>query len=243
MLRTIALISTTLLLLGGTATLVGFAQMEEQNVQCTALEVDVEEIDGMFFVDAAGVKDAIFANDSIRGSFFADLNLADISDWVRTIPAVNDVEIYPGLDRILHIHVTQRKPIARLHTTADATDLYIDSEGKPLALSPYFTARVPIIYAQDLEQAEPGIAFIQAIRHDPFWSAFCDQIVVRTGGQFEIIPRIGNARIAFDNNIGLQAKLDKLFTFYYEQIQRGNLNDYKRIDLSYQDQVVAQRYY
>jgi hypothetical protein len=41
----------------------------------------------------------------------------------------------------------------------------------------------------------------------------------------------------------LQAKLDKLFTFYFEQIQRGNLNDYKRIDLSYQDQVVAQRYY
>jgi cell division protein FtsQ len=102
---------------------------------------------------------------------------------------------------------------------------------------------VPIIYAPDLEQAEPAIAFIQDIRHDSFWSAFCDQIVVQAGSQFEIIPRIGNARIAFDSNIELQAKLDKLFTFYFEQIQRGNLNDYKRIDLSYQDQVVAQRYY
>ena len=51
-----------------------------------------------------------------------------------------------------------------------------------------------------------------------------------------------NSKLA-EAKVRLQDKLDKLFTFYFEQIQRGNLNDYKRIDLSYQDPVVAQRYY
>ena len=41
----------------------------------------------------------------------------------------------------------------------------------------------------------------------------------------------------------LDHKLNKLHVFYREQIARGNLNAYKRIDLTYQDQVVAQRYY
>ena len=243
MIRHIALISASFLLLSGTAALVGFAQLEEQNIRCKALAVDVEEIDGMFFVDASGVKDAIFEHDSISGSFFADLNLTDVANWVRTIPAVDAVEVYPGLDRILHIKVTQRKPIARIHVDADVADMYIDSEGNPLELSPYFTARVPVIHAASTEDAQPAIRFIQAIRHDSFWAAFCDQIAVKAQGEIEIIPRIGNARIALNNNEELQNKLDKLFTFYHEQISRGNLNDYKRIDLSYQDQVVAQRYY
>ena len=243
MIRRIALITTTILLLSGTAALVGFAQLEEQNIRYKALDVDVQEIDGMFFVDASGVRDAIFKHDSIRGSFCADLKLTEVADWVRTIPAVNEVEVYPGLDRILHIRILQRKPIARLHTGADFADIYIDSEGKPLELSPYFTARVPVIHASNVEHAQPAVDFIQAIRHDPFWAAFCDQIAVKQGGTFEIISRIGNARIALDNTEELQRKLDKLFTFYHEQIRRGNLNDYKRIDLSFQDQVVAQRYY
>ena len=175
MIRRIALITTTILLLSGTAALVGFAQLEEQNIRYKALDIDVQEIDGMFFVDASGVRDAIFKHDSIRGSFCADLKLTEVADWVRTIPAVNEVEVYPGLDRILHIRISQRKPIARLHTGADFADIYIDSEGKPLELSPYFTARVPVIHASNVEHAQPAVDFIQAIRHDPFWAAFCDQ--------------------------------------------------------------------
>lgn len=243
MIRRIALITASFLLLAGTAALVGFAQLEEQNIRCKALAVDVEEIDGMFFVDAAGVKDVIFQHDSISGSFFADLNLIEVANWVRSIPAVDAVEVYPGLDRVLHLKVTQRKPIARLHADADVVDLYIDSEGNPLELSPHFTARVPVIHAASVETAQTAIHFIQAVRNDSFWAAFCDQIIVKAEGEIEIIPRIGNARIVLNNTEELQKKLDKLFTFYHEQISRGNLNDYKRIDLSYHGQVVAQRYY
>lgn len=243
MIRRIALIACTTLLLAGMSALVGFAQIEESNAKFTSLDVDVQEIDGMFFVDAAGVKDAIFAQDSIKGTFFADLNLAEVASWVRSIPAVNEVEVYPGLDRVLHVRATQRKPIARLHIAADQADQYIDSNGKSLALSPYFTARVPVIHARSVEEAQPAIAFIQSIRHDAFWSAFCDQLVVDREGGFEVIPRIGNARIAFDSNEHLERKLSKLFTFYHAQISRGNLHNYKRIDLSFENQVVAQRYY
>ena len=140
MIRTILSIASAVLLIAGSGALVGFSVERESNARYTGLEVDVVEIDGMFFVDAAGVRDHIFANDSISGTFVADLSLHDVERWVREIPAIDGVEMYPGLNRTLHVQVTQRKPLARVHTSEDEPDFYIDSEGTQLPLSPYYTA-------------------------------------------------------------------------------------------------------
>lgn len=236
-------IIASLSLLVGAGTLVGFAINNEQNARYKILEVDVSELDGMYFVDAAAVKDAILEEDSIRGTFTEDLALSDIATWVHRIPAVATVRVYPGLDHALHVHVTQREPVLRIHLPTNEPDLYLDVDGKLLPLSPHFTARVPVVHAENITDAHAAFEVIKATRHDPFWSAFIDQMVVQPDGQLEIIPRIGNARILIGNSEHLHEKLSKLFTFYHAQIQRGNLNDYKRIHLAYEGQVVGERYY
>ena len=84
---------------------------------------------------------------------------------------------------------------------------------------------------------------IEATVDDPLWSAFIDQIEVNDAGMLDVVPRIGAARIAFGDTDHLEEKLNKLLVFYTEHVERGNLNVYKRIDLTFADQVVAQRYY
>lgn len=233
----------TILLAGGAGALVGFSAMSSTNDRYRELIVEVDEIDGMYFVDEAGVRDAIYAHDSIRGTFISDISLNQVQTWVQAIPAIGEIEVYPGLDRALHVHVAQRKPIARVHFGTGLTDQYLDQEGAALPLSSYFTARVPVIHASSLDNAQVAFELVQATRLDPFWSAFIDQIVVDPKEGLEIIPRIGSARIVLRDLENMEAKLANLFTFYTEQVERGNLNVYKRIDLSFQDQVVAQRYY
>ena len=141
------------------------------------------------------------------------------------------------------MQVTQRKPLARVHTSEDEPDFYIDSEGTQLPLSPYYTARVPVIHATSFEAASEAFALVQATANDPLWSAFIDQIEVNGVGALDVVPRIGAARIAFGDAQQLEDKLNKLLVFYTEHVERGNLNVYKRIDLTYAGQVVAQRYY
>lgn len=243
MIRTILSIASAVLLIAGSGALVGFSVERESNARYTGLEVDVVEIDGMFFVDAAGVRDHILANDSIAGTYVADLSLHDVERWVRAIPAIDGVEIYPGLNRTLHVQVTQRKPLARVHTSQDEPDFYIDSEGTQLPLSPYYTARVPVIHASSFDAASEAFALVQATANNPLWSAFIDQIEVKATGTLDVVPRIGAARIAFGDTQHLEEKLNKLLVFYTEHVERGNLNVYKRIDLTFADQVVAQRYY
>ena len=94
-----------------------------------------------------------------------------------------------------------------------------------------------------LEDASTAFNLIKITSSDPFWAAFIDQVVVGDDRQLEIIPRVGGARISVGTLENLQTKLDNLLTFYQAQIARGNLNDYKRIDLAFEGQVVAQRYY
>lgn len=243
MIRRILSIATAVLLILSCGALVGFSVERESNARYLKLEVDVQEVDGMFFVDAAGVSDQILVNDSIAGTFVADLSLQDVERWVREIPAVDDVQIYPGLDRTLHVRVSQRKPLARVHTASETEDFYIDTEGKQLPLSPHYTARVPVIHAPSFEETSEAFALVEATQADPLWSAFIDQIEVTADGTLDVVPRIGAARVHLGSVDRLDEKLNKLLVFYTEHVERGNLNVYKRIDLTYTDQVVAQRYY
>jgi cell division protein FtsQ len=236
-------IALSALLLAAAGVLVGFAMKKESNATYIGLDVNVEEIKGMFFVDAAGVRDAILQHDSIDGSWVRSVSLKDVTSWVRSIPAVNNVDVYPGLDGVLHVRVSQKEPVARLHTAPNESDVYIDTNGEALPLSPYFTALVPVIHAPTIDQAHQAFALIQATCKHPIWSVFIDQVNVVANGELEIIPRIGGARIALGDTTNLDSKLNNLLTFYRAQIRRGNLNDYKRINLAFAGQVVAQRYY
>ena len=242
-LRRILHVSLSVLLLSGSAALVGFARVERGGLRYVDLEVAVEEVDGMYLVDGESVRNAIAVHDSIRGTFYADVSLAQVESWVReALPAVHDVEVYPGLDRTLHVHVTQRRPVARWHRGGSAADVYFDEAGETMPLSSVFTARVPVIHAETEEEADLGFAFVERLVQSAQWRAFTDGLVVR-GATVELLPRLGGARIELGDLAHLSQNLMHLDAFYREQIARGNLNDYKKISLKYEGQIVAQRHY
>lgn len=239
--RILNLVLSGLLLLGAVA-LAGFARFEREGRRFAALDVAVEEVDGMYLVDEVSVRNAIVAYDSIRGSFYGDVALDEVARWVReALPAVRDVRVYPGLNDHLQVRVTQRRPLARWHRGGES-DCYLDERGLAMPLSPVFTARVPVIFADTEEEALHAFGYLEVLEGSPVWKAFTDGIVVE-GTDVELIPRLGGARIALGDLAQIHTQLDHLNAFYREQIARGNLNDYKRISLKYEGQIVAQRHY
>jgi cell division protein FtsQ len=62
-------------------------------------------------------------------------------------------------------------------------------------------------------------------------------------GEFEIVPRVGSARIVVGKPIELNAKFDRLKAFYLAMAAKDNINKYKRINLKYRDQVVCERFF
>ena len=58
-------------------------------------------------------------------------------------------------------------------------------------------------------------------------------------GDFELVPRIGQMRIAIGRGEQLDKRFAKLREFYTKGLPQGGWRKYSRIDLRFADQVVA----
>ncbi|MFT5921047.1 MAG: cell division protein FtsQ, partial [Flavobacteriales bacterium] len=90
---------------------------------------------------------------------------------------------------------------------------------------------------------EEAYRLFQFLETDPLWSAQTEHIVVDKNHEFELIPRVGTARILIGKPVELEDKFKRLKAFYLEMAHNNNINKYKRINVKYRDQVVCERYY
>lgn len=87
------------------------------------------------------------------------------------------------------------------------------------------------------------INFVKYIEQDSFWRAEIVQIVASTMSsgdlRLELIPRTGNHTISFGTVDGVEAKLDKLLTFYENGLRNIGWDSFRRISVEYRGQVVC----
>ena len=98
------------------------------------------------------------------------------------------------------------------------------------------------MHVTQADQAKMGLQFVNDTRGDAFWDNLTDQLSVNDQGELVLHPRLAGHHIVLGDGSETAHKKRNLLTFYRAQIERGNLRNYKRIDLTYRDQVIAQRY-
>ncbi len=158
-------------------------------------------------------------------------------------PPVDGVRSLPGVEPgTLHVQVTQRKPLARVHTSqAPKRQTFTwTAEGTR-------TATVTLLHGPGARHPRDacGDAAAEAFErwskpptNDPLWSAFIDQSggqSHRTVSMWTSVPgleRRANALWRSPEHLE-DNKLNKLHVYSTrEHVARGNLNVYKRIDLT-----------
>ena len=177
---------------------------------------------------------------------------------------MDESQVYISIDGRLIIKLRQRKPILRVF--AGKTSFYIDHKGRVMPVSKKYTAHVPIAngslkldYASLLIQTNtdpsemdstliPQIYFdlfnfANYLDSDPFWKAQIEQLYVDKDSEFELIPRVGNHTIVFGDVYNLESKFEKLKIFYLEGLSKTGWNEYKTINLKFNDQVVCTKRY
>lgn len=89
------------------------------------------------------------------------------------------------------------------------------------------------------------LTFVQFIEEDDFWRSEVVQIVTRAtpsgAMEVELIPRSGRHTILFGRLEQEDAKLDKLLRFYRKGLNNIGWDEYKTIDIRYNDQVVCRK--
>jgi cell division protein FtsQ len=159
--------------------------------------------------------------------------------------------MYSDLKGNLVARVELRRPVARL-VRNDGPDGYIAEDGTIMPVSEKFTARVllvtgpyvkKLLQQSDLTASEEGkqlLELITLIREDDFWNAQIAQLDVNHKGRITFLTQVGDERIEFGYAETPEVKLKKLMIFYKEILPRVGWNKYKRVNLEYEGQIVAE---
>ena len=238
--RTIFAITAYVFLIGALSALVSFATLDSKAQKVSSIDITINDPLNSIFLSEARVRAHLDEFGTLMGLNIETLPLRDIHQNLENIPSVKDASIYPSLDGELVITLTQRRPVVRVHPM-QGPDFYIDEEGLAMPLDQLNSARVPIIHARDIAEAMPAVDFLAKVEGDVFWESLIDQILVDASGKITILPRIG-APLFLGSELEPLDQKRNLLTFYKEHIKTGNLKKYRKIDLSYADQVIATKY-
>jgi cell division protein FtsQ len=211
----------------------------------TFREVKVSLVDSLenHFVSSAEVTGILSAKGiSTTGSKLHELNRDQVRNTIRTLPGVKDARVYSTPDGILYIDVWQRTPVMRF--IGPGSSFYIDADGREMALSENYSARVLMVTGSGDKKFLTDSLFpvARTIREEAFLDALISEIAVRDDHTLEIIPRVGDQRIFFGDASNHEWKLQKLKVFYQKGLPNVGWDRYSIIDLRYSNQVVARKW-
>ncbi len=174
------------------------------------------------------------------------LDVRGIERAIETDPWVQNAQVYIDIERVMHIEVTRRVPVARLFR-ADGVSYYIDSTLHTMPLSDdytYYTNVVTNVPQLGNDSAGIGmkkqiVRLARFINTDSFWSAQVSQIAIDSAGMFELTPVIGEQKILLGDTSRLAEKFANVMAFYKNVLNRIGWDKYQTLDVRFQDQVIA----
>lgn len=241
-----------------TAVLTGFvilmvaAVQDKEEGKCKGIVVKLLGDENNFFIEEKDIKVLVAGDKSLNpvGKPIKDINIAALEKIVARDPWVKTANIFVDNQRRLNIKVKQREPVARIFTLTGNT-YYLDRDGDRIPVSARYTARVPVFtdYPSDaakVQQADSaltaGILEIGAfIQKEPFWTAQVQQVTITPQREFEIVPALGDNVILFGDGTDVAKKFNKLLAFYKEGLSKVGWNNYAKINVAFENEVVCTR--
>lgn len=190
------------------------------------------------------------------GTAIDSINLTRIEDIIDGRSAVRKSQAYVTKDGVLHIDVTQRKPVIRFQKSDGG--FYADSEGYIFPLQKNFASHVQVIdgniplaansgykgYIESRKEQEWFDKIMKVVNHiekDKRWKGKIVQIHVDNKKDLVIVPREGNELFIFGQPEDITDKFDKMEKYYRNIVPAKGEDFYKTIDLRFEGQIVCRK--
>lgn len=179
----------------------------------------------------------------IESANIEDLNLVELEHLIKSDDRIKSVEVFIDGGERIHIEIKQRKPVLRVMT--QASNFYLDEEGKKIDRIYGRAVRVPIAtgavsaynenfgteeYEGTLEEV---FALSLKLRQDKFLSALIEQIYVNELDEMVLIPKLGDEDLVFGGIADADEKLRNIRDFYVHGMPKSGWNKFHTLTFKY----------
>lgn len=246
------ILSRTLWVLAGAGTVVlfGAAMVKKSHRKVTDVHIEITGAEKHMFIDEKDVLDLMNRGGRMEGTQLAAVNLRALETQVEKNPWVRNAEMFLDNTNALQVRIEERQPVARIFTMS-GNSFYLDSAGLRLPLSDKISARVPMFTGYPSDRpvlSHPDSILLQNIVKlgqyivaDSFWMAQVAQVAITPQASFEMVPVLGDHVVALGDAEELDGKFKRLYAFYKKAWLQHGINTYEKIDVQYDNQVVAVR--
>ena len=226
-----------------------------KSLECTGLQVVILDSMQNTFVSRKDVKGYL---DKEYGTYLGividSIDLVKVEEIVDGKSAVLKSEAYVTKDGILHVDVTQRKPVVRFQKSSGG--FYADADGYIFPLQRTYASHVQIIDGniplaadsgykgaiEDPKEKEWFDSMMKVVNHierSKVWKDKIVQISVDHGRNLILIPREGNERFLFGQTTDIEDKFRKMEKYYTHILPAKGKDFYSIVDLKYKGQIVC----
>lgn len=154
------------------------------------------------------------------------------------IPLIESAQVYLTIDGELRANIAQRQPIARVVGTSDV--FYLDRLSKRMPLSNLHSARVPLITGNSSEEdLNNCFELLNFIEDEPFLRDDLVGIHIEGNQRYSLRLRAENFELYLGSVEKLPVKIAKLKAFYNKAIKDSIWSKYRKIDLSFENQIIG----
>jgi cell division protein FtsQ len=224
---------------------------KQDQVICRKVIVDIDQETGVGFLEESDISELLFRtlSDSLLRKPVATIPAGYIENIVSENPFVEHADVFIDTEGNLHISVYQRTPMVRI-INKYGVHYYIDKKANKFPVNNKFTSRVPVVtgdISEGLQESDTisseylknAYEIITYMNQSDLWKAQLEQLHVRPGGTFEMIPKLGDHSVVLGPAVSIEEKLEVLELFYREGLNYVGWDKYEKIDLTYLDQIVC----
>lgn len=215
-----------------------FAFSSQRNSQRLLVSKEVVFLeDNNHFISYSAVNKLLIQNHEGVTSITKDiLDLNEMEHRLNKNPMISQGEVFVTVEGVLGATIKQRKPIARV---ASSAPFYIDEEGKEMPLSEDYAARVPLISGNTAINYESLTPLLLKIRDDEFMANHIIGIHIKPNNDLIFYLRIYDFKIDFGKPENIERKFQNFKAFYQKTLKDSTISNYDLVNLKLDHQVVG----
>lgn len=218
-----------------------FAFTSSQNNAKPISEVEVSFIgDNNLFISKTKVDKLLIQNNDYIKCVSKDiLDLKALENKLSSHDMIENSEVYISINGILKIDIKQRNPYARVISDSS---FYIDNNGTKMPLSDNYSARVLLVHGlNDESKIDYVFKLIKTIRDDEFLNLNVTDILINKS-DISLRVRNCNFEVLVGDLNNLETKIKNFKAFYQKAYRDKILNNYKKVNLQFNNQIVCTKY-